>query len=101
MSWKFADYPECNCVIQQQLKDSMDSDSELIWHQHQRHMDVYNKGCHGENLAFGDLVWLFIPAVKRHMKKFSSLWKGLYTIVDKCGPVNYKIQLILTVLNSW
>ena len=62
----------------------MDSARELIWHQHQCHKDVYDKGCHGENLAVVNCVWLFIPAVKRgHMKKFSSLWKGPYTIIDK------------------
>ena len=22
------------------------------------------------------------------------MWKGLYTVIDKCGPVDYKIQLI-------
>ena len=30
----------------------------------------------------------------RARQKFTSFWKGPYTIVDKIGEVNYKIQLI-------
>ena len=29
-------------------------------------------------------------------KKFSSLWKGPYTVIDKTSDVNYKIQLVGT-----
>ena len=41
------------------------------------------------------MVWLYTPVVRKgNTKKFSSFWKGPYTIVDKVGPVNYKIQLV-------
>ena len=43
----------------------------------------------------GDRVWLYNPAIKQgRTRKFANLWRGPYTIVDKTGPVNYRIQLI-------
>ena len=30
-------------------------------------------------------------------RKFSSLWRGPYTDINKVGPVNYHVQLILWV----
>jgi len=48
----------------------------------------------------GDQVWLHSPPQER-MKKFTSLWKGPYTILDKPGIVNYKIQLIGGYRHLW
>ena len=31
---------------------------------------------------------------REEQKKFVSLWKGSYTVLDKPGIANYKIQLI-------
>ena len=28
-----------------------------------------------------------------HIKKFSSLWRGPYTVIDRVSPVNHRIQL--------
>ena len=43
----------------------------------------------------GDLVWLYVLAVKPgRAKKFSGLWRDSYTVIDKTGPVDYKIQLL-------
>ena len=48
-----------------------------------------------EEFYVGDRVWLYTPVVpKGRTKKFASFWKGPYTILDKAGPVNYKMQLI-------
>ena len=44
-----------------------------------------------------DRVWSYspvLPATKGGRKKFASLWKGPYTVVDTPGVVNYKGQLI-------
>ena len=47
--------------------------------------------------SIGDLVWLHVPAIKQgRTKKFSRLWKGPYTVIDKTSDVNYKIQLVGT-----
>ena len=62
---------------------------------HQRHKQSYDQKCQGEELRVGDRVWLYCLAIKPgRTKKFSSLWRGSYTITDKTGPVNYRIQLI-------
>ena len=50
----------------------------------------------GEAFQVGDRVWLFVPAIRKgQTKKFASLWRGPYTIIDKVGPVNYHVQLIV------
>ena len=47
------------------------------------------------NFAVGDLTWLYVPAVKPgQTKKFSCLWRGPYTVIDKTSAVNYRIQLL-------
>ena len=46
-------------------------------------------------LQVGDVVWLYTPVVRKgNTRKFSSFWKGPYTIIDRVGPVNYKLQLV-------
>jgi len=46
-------------------------------------------------IRVGDRVWLLVPAIGTgKSKKLSSLWHGPYTVIDKTGPVNYRIQLI-------
>ena len=48
-----------------------------------------------ESFHVGDRVWLYVPAVKQgQCKKLFSLWRGLYTIIDKVSAVNFRIQLI-------
>lgn len=49
----------------------------------------------GENLEVGDRVYLYIPAIQKGTtRKLASLWRGPYTVIDRLGPVNYRIQLI-------
>ena len=68
--------------------------------QHLRAQHLHNKKLHDKDstavpFCVGDRVWLYTPVVpKGKTKKFTSFWKGPYTIVDKTGEVNYKIQLI-------
>ena len=51
----------------------------------------------GRRLSVGDLVWLYLPAIKQgRTKKFSSLWQGPCTVIDKTSDMNYKIQLVGT-----
>ena len=62
---------------------------------HQRQKQVKDQTLSGEAFQVGDRVWLFVPAIKKgQTKKFASLWRGPYTIIDKVGPVNYHVQLI-------
>ena len=56
-----------------------------------------DKHCSEMNFRIGDRVWLFNPAVRvGQAKKFSSMWRGPYTVIDRVSPVNYRIQLIGT-----
>ena len=62
---------------------------------YQRNKARYDKGSAGNVLHVGDRVWLYVHAVKQgRTKKLSSLWRGPYTILDRIGAVNYRIQLI-------
>ena len=48
-----------------------------------------------EAFQVGDRVWLYVPRVKQgQSKKFTSLWRGPYTVISKTSPINYRIQLI-------
>lgn len=68
--------------------------------QHLSQHHLHNKEAHDRKgtapeLQIGDVVWLYTPVVPRgNTKKFSSFWRGPYTIIDKLGSVNYKLQLI-------
>ena len=64
---------------------------------HAQNKDRHDQAVAGDQLAVGDRVWLYIPAVKQgQTKKLSSLWRGPYTIIDRVGSVTYRIQLIGT-----
>ena len=40
-------------------------------------------------------MWLYALSIKQgRTKKFASLSRGPYTILDRIGPVNYRVQLI-------
>ena len=56
---------------------------------------LHDKHDSSEQLCIGDRVRLYTPVVsKGNTKKFTSYWRGPYTIVDKLGDVTYKIQII-------
>ena len=58
--------------------------------QHLRNKKLHDKDNIVVQFCVGDRVWLYTPVVlKGNTKKFTSFWKGFYTIVDKTGEVNY------------
>ena len=62
---------------------------------HKANKSRHDRKSSGCNFAVGDLVWLYVPAIKTgRTKKFSCLWRGPYTIIDKTSAVNYRIQLL-------
>jgi len=61
---------------------------------HAQQKKIYDKKSSESAFKIGDRVWLFVPAVPTRTKKLASLWRGPYTVVDKTGPVNYRVQLI-------
>ena len=62
---------------------------------HQRQKQVADSSSVREAFPVGDRVWLYVPRVKQgQSKKFTSLWRGPYTVISKTSPINYRIQLI-------
>ena len=77
------------------LKTAYNNIRQSIEKTHKANKSRHDKKVSGCNFAVGDLVWLYVPAVKPgRTKKFSCLWRGPYTVIDKTGPVDYKIQLL-------
>ena len=88
-------YPQFVQAFHQQMKTTQSIVREKLQSQHLRRKSLHN--CQGiaEELQVGDRVWLYNPAVPQgSTKKFISMWKGPYTVIDKPGAVNYKVQLI-------
>ena len=87
--------PEFVQDLHRTLKRSFDLTRCRLRAAHLRGKTQYDR--HGHHTPFhnGDRVWLFVPAVKPgRTKKFASLWRGPYTVLDKVSPVTYRIQLI-------
>lgn len=60
---------------------------------HQKAMKTYyDKDCRTHEYAVGDRVWVFFPHIQsKGPKKFYNAYSGPYTIIEKIGPVNYKL----------
>jgi len=87
--------PEYVEQVGQSLKQVYDKLRHSIEEAHKANKARYDKRESGCNFTVGDLVWLYVPAVKTGCtKKLSCLWRGPYTIVDKTSAVNYRIQLV-------
>ena len=87
--------PEYVRKTQMMLKTAFTEVRERLKAAHAKQKQVADKGACGQKFHVGDRVWLFVPTVKRgQTKKFVSLWRGPYTILDKVSAVNYRIQLI-------
>ena len=89
------DVPQFVQKTQTLLQSAFSQVHQNLQQAHHRQKQGADKGIAGEHLQVGDRVWLFVPAVKQgQCKKFTSRWKGPYTVINKTSPVNYRIQLI-------
>lgn len=87
--------PEYVEQVGRSLKQAYDKLHHSLEEGHKANKARYDKRQSGCNFTVGDLVWLYVPAIKTgRTKKFSCLWKGPYTVVDKTSAVNYRIQLL-------
>lgn len=92
---KHRSYPQFVQDAHKQLKTSYAITNQYLQAQHLRQKQFHDSHGFGEPFQVGDRVWLYTPVVsKGNTKKFTSFWKGPYTVVDKPGDVTYKIQLI-------
>eukprot|EP00731_Ephydatia_muelleri_P012792 Em0007g102a len=66
------------------LKTAFTEVRERLKAAHAKQKQLADKGACVLKFHVGDRVWLFVPTVKRgQTKKFVSLWRGPYTILDK------------------
>ena len=92
---KSQSYPQFVKQTHGYLKNAYTMVRQRLVQQHLCRKRLHDKAGTAEELYIGDVVWLYTPVVKcGNTRKFSSFWKGPYTIVDKPGPVNYKLQLL-------
>ena len=88
-------YPAFISSLHDQLKQSSDLARSCIQKQHDRHKDLHDQRSALSELTIGDCVWLYTPAVKPgQTKRLALLWRGPYTVLDRYGLVDYKIQLV-------
>ena len=77
------------------LKEAYNAAQQQLSQQYLHHKNTHDRAGAAAEFQIGDVVWLYTPVVKQgNTKKFSSFWRGPYTVIDKPGPVNYKVQLI-------
>ena len=77
------------------LKDTYTTVRQQLNQMHQSKKKSHDQEPAGSEFAIGERVWLYTLAIKRgRTKKFASLCRGPYTVVDKTGLVNYRIRLV-------
>ena len=77
------------------LKEAYNVAQQQLSRQYLRRKGMHDSVGTASEIHIGDVIWLYTPVVKQgNTKKFSSFWRGPYTVIDKSGPVNYKVQLI-------
>ena len=87
-------YPHFVTQAHQHLTQAYKLARKHISQHHLRQNAVYDSKGTAVALQIGDIVWLHNPVVRQGNTKFTSFWRGPYTIIDKIGPVNYKLQLL-------
>ena len=87
--------PSFIAKIHQSLKTAYATVRQHIFTAHRQNKDRYDKQRPFSPFQVGDQVWLFTPVVKPGTtKKFTSQWRGPYTVLDRINKVNYRIKLV-------
>ena len=62
--------------------------------EHQANMkDRYDERSHEVEYQIGDTVWIYIPALQKGLsRKLMKFWSGPYLLVEKTGPVNFRVR---------
>ena len=92
---KLQSYPKFVSQTHQYLTQAYSLARKSRSQHHLRQKEAHDSKGTAAELQVGDVVWLYTPVVRKgNTRKFSSFWKGPYTIIDRVGPVNYKLQLV-------
>ena len=61
---------------------------------HQANMkERYDENSHEVEYQVGDTVWIYIPALQKGLsRKLMKFWSGPYLLVEKTGPVNFRVK---------
>ena len=87
--------PSFIAKIHQSLNTAYATVRQHIFTAHRQNKDRYDKQRPFSPFQVGDQVWLFTPVVKPGTtKKFTSQWRGPYTVLDRINKVNYRIKLV-------
>ena len=87
--------PSFVAKIHQSLHTAYATVRQRITAAHKRNKNRYDKQKPFSPFQVGDQVWLFTPVVKPGTtKKFTSQWRGPYTVLDRVNRVNYRIKLV-------
>ena len=88
-------YPQFVQQTHRFLKEAYNVAQQKLSRQYLRRKGTHDSAGTASEFQIGDVVWLYTPVVKQgNTKKFTSFWRGPYTVIDKSGPVNYTVQLI-------
>jgi len=81
--------------VHQSLHKAYSSARSHISSAHRQNKDYYDQQKPFVPFQVGDQVWLFTPVVRcGKTKKFTSQWRGPYTVLDRVSKVNYRIKLV-------
>ena len=81
--------------VHQSLHKAYSSARSHISSAHRQNKDYYDRQKPFVPFQVGDQVWLFTPVVRcGKTKKFTSQWRGPYTVLDRVSKVNYRIKLV-------
>ena len=87
-------YPQFVQQTHRFLKEAYNVAQQKLSRQYLRQKGTHDSAGTASEFQIGDVVWLYTPVVKQgNTKKFTSFWRGPYTVIDKSGPVNYTVQL--------
>ena len=88
-------FPQFVQQMHRYLKEAYNVAQQQLSRQYLRRKGTHDSVGTASEIQIGNVIWLYTPVVKQgNTKNFSSFWKGLYTVIDKSGSVNYKVQLI-------
>ena len=55
--------------------------------------DRYDQHSHEVEYQVGDTVWIYIPAFQKGLsRKLMKFWSGPYLLVERTGPVNFRVR---------
>ena len=98
---EYEEYPRFVQDIHSKLKCAFEQTRQKLSISHQHQKEIYDASSQGSPFRIGDRVWLYVPAVKPGKnRKFSSLWRGPYTVLDRPAQSTTAFSLLVVLFRS-